>query len=44
MKHIPYIIYIILTATILTACGQKTFDVPSTYEEKKEQASIYPDS
>ena len=43
MKHIPYILYIVLTAAILTACKQKTFDVPATYEEKTEQANIYPD-
>ena len=43
MKHIPYILYIILTAAILIACKQKTFDVPATYEDKTEQANIYPD-
>jgi hypothetical protein len=43
MKHIPYILYIVLTAAILTACKQKTFDGPATYEEKTEEANIYPD-
>ena len=38
MHRIPYIIFIALTTGLLIACGQKTFDVPSTYEEKKEQA------
>ena len=43
MKHIPYLLYIILTAAILAACGQKTFDVPTTYVEEAQLANIYPD-
>lgn len=43
MKHIPYILYIVLTAGLLLSCGQKKYDVPATFEEVKVQASIYPD-
>ena len=43
MKHIPYILYIVLTAGMLLSCGQKKYDVPASYEETKTQANIYPD-
>ena len=43
MKNIPYILYIVLTAGLLMACGQKKYDVPATYTESEEQANIYPD-
>ena len=43
MKHIPYIIFIALTIGLLIACGEKKYDVPTTYVQVQEQASIYPD-
>ena len=43
MKHIPYILYIVLTAGILIACSQKKYDIPSDFTESKAQANIYPD-
>lgn len=43
MKHIPGIIGILLTSALLLACGEKSHNVPSTYEESGVQAGIYPD-
>lgn len=43
MKHIPYILFIALTTGLMIACGEKKYDVPTTFEQVKEQASIYPD-
>ncbi|MBR4161036.1 MAG: PD40 domain-containing protein [Bacteroidaceae bacterium] len=37
------ILYIVLVAGLLISCGQKSFDVPAVYEERQEQANIYPD-
>lgn len=43
MKHISSIFFILLTTVLLLACGQKTYEIPATYEESGKQANIYPD-
>lgn len=43
MKHIHNVFCILLTTLLLAACGQKSLDVPSSFEESGKQANIYPD-
>lgn len=37
------ILYIALVALMLISCGQKSYQVPTVFEERQTQANIYPD-
>lgn len=43
MRHITGIFYILLTSVLMISCGQKSYDVPTVFEESGKQADIYPD-
>lgn len=37
------ILYLALVALMLISCGQKSYQVPTAFEERQTQANIYPD-
>ena len=37
------ILYLALVALMLISCGQKSYQVPTSFEERQTQANIYPD-